>query len=100
MKRDPALISLSGDHHQALWVALRLRRATAETEADVRADTPLWAPRLDQAEHGGVVHGTPRAAWSARIASRMSRIGSTERTRGMTSKLCGGGGEVVNHSSV
>ena len=38
MKRDPALISLSRDHHQALSVALRLRRATAETAADVRAD--------------------------------------------------------------
>src|SRR5688572_27121078 len=38
MKRDPALISLSRDHHGALSVALRLRRATAETAADVRAD--------------------------------------------------------------
>lgn len=31
MKRDPALISLSHDHHQALFVAQQLRRATAET---------------------------------------------------------------------
>ena len=31
---------------------------------------------------------------------RKSFIGSTERTRGTTSKLCSGGGEVVNHSSV
>ena len=38
MKRDPALISLSRDHHRALSVALRLRRATAETATDVRAD--------------------------------------------------------------
>ena len=38
MQRDPALISLSRDHHKALSVALRLRRATAETAADVRAD--------------------------------------------------------------
>ena len=30
----------------------------------------------------------------------MSFIGSTERTRGMTSKLLTGGGEGVNHSSV
>ena len=30
----------------------------------------------------------------------MSLIGSTERTRGITSKLLTGGGEVVNHSSV
>ena len=38
MKRDPALISLSRDHHRALSVALRLRRATAGTATDVRAD--------------------------------------------------------------
>ncbi len=30
----------------------------------------------------------------------MSFIGSTERTRGTTSKLLTGGGDVVNHSSV
>ena len=30
----------------------------------------------------------------------MSFIGSTLRMRGTTSKLLGGGGEVVNHSSV
>ena len=30
----------------------------------------------------------------------MSFIGSSERTRGITSKLFSGGGEVVNHSSV
>ena len=30
----------------------------------------------------------------------MSFIGSALRTVGMTSKLCSGGGEVVNHSSV
>ena len=34
------------------------------------------------------------------IWRRMSFIGSTERTRGMTSKLFSGGGEGVNHSSV
>ena len=38
MKRDPALLSLSRDHHQALSVALRLRRATAATATDARAD--------------------------------------------------------------
>ena len=31
---------------------------------------------------------------------RMSFIGSTERTRGIASKLFSGGGEGVNHSSV
>jgi hemerythrin-like domain-containing protein len=44
MRRDPALISLSRDHHQALTVALRLRRATAESATDVRADAlRFWA---------------------------------------------------------
>ena len=34
MKRDPGLQGLSRDHHQALEVALRLRRADSETVAD------------------------------------------------------------------
>lgn len=38
MKRDPALVSLSRDHHQALSVAHRLRRATAETTIQARAE--------------------------------------------------------------
>jgi hypothetical protein len=38
MKRARALISLSRDHHQVLAVALRLRRATDETAAEVRGD--------------------------------------------------------------
>jgi hypothetical protein len=37
MKRDPALTSLSRDHHQALVVAQRLRRATAATAREARA---------------------------------------------------------------
>jgi Hemerythrin HHE cation binding domain len=37
MKRDPALISLSRDHHQALFVAQRLRRATTQTADEARA---------------------------------------------------------------
>ena len=36
MKRDPALVSLSHDHHQALFIAQRLRRATAESSGEVR----------------------------------------------------------------
>ena len=42
-----------------------------------------------------------RGGWLWRSTwRRMSFIGSTERTRGTTSKLLAGGGEVVNHSSV
>jgi hemerythrin-like domain-containing protein len=37
MKRDPALVSLSHDHHQALFVARELKRATGETAAEARA---------------------------------------------------------------
>lgn len=37
MKRDPALVSLSHDHHQALYVAQQLRRASADTAAEARA---------------------------------------------------------------
>lgn len=36
MKRDPALRGLSHDHHQALFVAQRLRRATDGTLAEAR----------------------------------------------------------------
>ncbi len=39
MKRDPALISLSRDHHQALAVALELRRATTATASRARTRT-------------------------------------------------------------
>jgi hypothetical protein len=37
MKRDPALTTLSHDHHQALFVAQKLRRATAATAGEARA---------------------------------------------------------------
>ncbi len=37
MKRDPALTSLSHDHHQALFVAQKLRRATDADAGDARA---------------------------------------------------------------
>ena len=37
MKRDPALASLSRDHHQALFVAQKLRRATTQTADEARA---------------------------------------------------------------
>lgn len=47
MKRDPALIRLSRDHHKALSVALRLRRADEETSDAVRAEfLAYWS------EHG------------------------------------------------
>ena len=37
---------------------------------------------------------------AASTSRRMSFIGSTDRTRGTTSKLFSGGGDCVNHSSV
>jgi hypothetical protein len=45
MKRVPALVSLSHDHHRALVVARALRRASAETVAEDRADfLAYWDP--------------------------------------------------------
>lgn len=44
MKRDPALLSLSHDHHQALFVALQLRRADADGATTAReAFGAYWA---------------------------------------------------------
>jgi hemerythrin-like domain-containing protein len=37
MKRDPSLVTLSRDHHQALSVAQKLRRATADTTQEARS---------------------------------------------------------------
>jgi hypothetical protein len=37
MKRDPALVRLSHDHHQALVVAQQLRRANIQTSDEARA---------------------------------------------------------------
>src|SRR4051794_26784632 len=51
----------------------------------------------DPGAGGGGATPTPARRSTSR---RMSFIGSTERTRGTTSKLLTGGGEDVNHSSV
>jgi hemerythrin-like domain-containing protein len=37
MKRSPALVTLSHDHHRALSVAQKLRRATADSAGDAQA---------------------------------------------------------------
>jgi hemerythrin-like domain-containing protein len=43
VKRDPALASLSHDHHEALFVAQKLRRAGGETAGEARAAlTAYW----------------------------------------------------------
>ena len=43
MKRHPALVALSRDHHHALVIAQRLRRATAETAPETaRAFLDHW----------------------------------------------------------
>ena len=67
----------------------RLRRLGAD-----RLRRAAAAPRA-RAARGGT-----NAASRSRIASRMSRSGSALRTSGTASKLCGGGGESANHSSV
>jgi hemerythrin-like domain-containing protein len=46
MKRSAALVQLSRDHHVALAVALRLRRATPGDLADaISAFADFWTPR-------------------------------------------------------
>jgi hypothetical protein len=54
----------------------------------------------DRDDELGVAHRVVPDASPVRILSRMSFIGSTDRTLGIESKLWAGGGEVVNHSSV
>lgn len=50
MKRDPALASLSRDHHHALVIAQKLRRATGESADDLRRSLlGFW-------EHEGRTH--------------------------------------------
>ena len=44
MKREAALAALSRDHHQALVVALKLRRATAPTADEARAALAAFWP--------------------------------------------------------
>jgi iron-sulfur cluster repair protein YtfE (RIC family) len=47
VKRDAALTELSRDHHQALYRAMRMKRASEEDRADVREDVlAFWR------EHG------------------------------------------------
>ena len=44
MKRDPALVALSHDHHHALHQAMLMRRATADDVAAVRDEVlAFWA---------------------------------------------------------
>lgn len=57
MNRAPELIPLSRDHHQALFVALRLRRATASTlPAALAGLRSFW-------EGGGAEHFAAEEAW-------------------------------------
>jgi hemerythrin-like domain-containing protein len=44
MKRDPSLAELSRDHHQALFRAMRMKRATEGDRGEVREDVlEFWA---------------------------------------------------------
>ncbi len=95
MERDPALASLSRDHHQALFVAQKLRRATDETAADARAALlAYWEGhgrahfRSEEevlfpayAEHGDPYHALLGRALCDHIAIR-ARIEAVDRGRG------------------
>jgi hemerythrin-like domain-containing protein len=96
MKRDPALVSLSHDHHQALFVAQRLSRANADTAGDARgAFLAYWTHhgrehfRLEEevlfpayAGHGDPHH--PLMAWllcdHAEIRNRAQTIAAEATT--------------------
>ena len=78
----------------------RVRRDQHEHHHDAGAQQCEVHPREHHDQQRVVAHDVPSGAVCDAMRWRMSRIGSTDRTRGMTSKLCGGGGEVVNHSSV
>lgn len=94
MKRDPALVWLSRDHHQALAVALRLRRATAETASEARTDAlRFWSTagrahfRLEEevllpafACHGDAHHPLVARALCDHVAIRQ-RMDSLEHDR-------------------
>ena len=92
MKRAPALVSLSRDHHAALAVAQRLRRATAESAVDARADAlRFWSVagrahfRLEEevllpafARHGDAHHPLVARALCDHVAIRQ-RLDSLAR---------------------
>jgi len=65
MKRHPALIPLSRDHHDGLVQAVRLGRAAADGDASARLNSPLLTPNSDIERRdrlGGLVHEYYRAA--------------------------------------
>ena len=50
MKRHPALVPLSHDHHQVLFIAQRLRRATPENAGEIAAAfLAMW--ESDEKQH-------------------------------------------------
>jgi hemerythrin-like domain-containing protein len=95
VKRDPALVSLSHDHHQALFVAQKLRRATDETAAEAgaallayweehgrahfRSEEEVLFPAY--AGHGDPYHALLGRALCDHVAIR-ARVDAVDRGRG------------------
>ena len=78
MKRSPAIASLSRDHHQALFVAQELRRATDETAGEARgAALAYWDEhgrehfRLEERQLFALIEETLPAADLAAVATAL-----------------------------
>ena len=78
MKRDPGLVTLSRDHHLALSVAQKLRRATADTAQEARsAFVAYWGEhgrahfRLEERELFGLIEAALPAARLAAVAAAL-----------------------------
>lgn len=75
MKRSDALAGLSRDHHQALTVALRLRRATADTAAGALAGFEEYFERAGDrhfdAEEAVLLPALPETGEWATLSTRV-----------------------------
>src|SRR3954469_26041533 len=96
-----------GEQQQRLDLRLRQRQVVGDELPRPRGrgddcDRGARRGQAAQAFTGGRLSFLPARPCSvARVtARRMSFMGSTDRTRGISSKLFDGGGEVVNHSNV
>lgn len=111
MKRDPALVSLSHGHHRALFVALGLRRATAETADEASASfLDYWERhgrthfRLEEevllpayAAHGTAHHPLVAHALCDHVAIRQLAGGLTDGPAASVETLRELGSELAQH---
>ena len=94
MKRSDALAGLSRDHHQALSVALRLRRATPDTAADALAGFEEYFARTGDrhfdVEEAVLLPALPETGEWARLTTRVRDEHRALRARGAGVLATGG----------